>query len=136
MQEPHPENTTAASLAAAQEQRELGEPIRVFAAGSGMRIGAAFCGCLLLGAAILWTVSEIPFSFHLWFLAAFAFLLAFMLGHESHVVCPGGVIIKRRRWPEQLCRWEDVSEVVDTRVKVGVGAQLEFLGFSPRAAAE
>jgi hypothetical protein len=45
--------------------------------------------------------------------------LAYFLGKQSCLVCAGGVV-SIRFGHRQSCRWEEVSEVVDQRVKHGV----------------
>jgi hypothetical protein len=129
MQEPQQQNSPEPGVATATERQSLGEPIRAFRASPGMRIGAAVLGVVFVIIAIWWFVQDMPFSFHLWVLAALAFGIAFLAGKESHLVCPGGVIIQERNGREQHCRWEEVSEIVDSRIKMSTSANLSWLGF-------
>jgi hypothetical protein len=45
--------------------------------------------------------------------------LGYFMGKSSYLVCTGGVM-QLRLGRLQICRWEDVSEIVDIQTKQGI----------------
>jgi len=99
---------------------ELGDPIRLFRPSPGAVILLAICGIvvILMGVGLFiagwWSFGVVPIV-----LGIVVLFLGFVLTRQRLLVCPGGVIhirYGRRLW----CRWEDMAEIRDTRVKSGI----------------
>ncbi len=100
-----------------QDKSTLGDPIRTFRAKLTTRVLIALSGLVLLSGGIWLVIKDgapepgawvVTFS-----LAVLA--LAYVLGKSSYLVCPGGVI-QVRFGRRRVCRWDDVSEIVDRRI--------------------
>jgi hypothetical protein len=104
-----------------QEEPSLGEPIRAFRVKMAMRVLIGFCGLVLILLGVGWIVllqggygTAFPIV-----LGVFVVGLAFVLPKQEYLVCPGGVMVIRggnKKW----CRCEEITEIIDQRVKHGI----------------
>jgi len=103
----------------ANDENPLGEPIRVFRAKLVTRIALIVSGAVILMGGIYllieWsTIATLPLL-----LGLMAMVLGYFMGKSMILVCPRGVI--NVRWGvRQMCRWEDIGQIVDTKIKQGL----------------
>jgi hypothetical protein len=102
------------------EEQALGDPIRVFRSKWTTRASTVVSGIVVL----LCGVYVISLGFLDWGVGVLLFGiivlgLAYLLGQSKYLLCPGGMIAVRLGHTQQ-CRWEDVGEIVDTRMTQGM----------------
>ena len=118
MQQSRDANSSEPSAADNKDESALGHPIGIFRAKLTTCLLIAVSGLVMLGGGVWLVIKEgAPesgawvFTFSLVVLA-----LAYVLGKSSYLVCPGG-IIQVRFGRRRVCRWDEVSEIVDRRIK-------------------
>jgi hypothetical protein len=129
------------SRSAVNQEQALGDPIRVFRSKWTTRAAMFVSGILVL----LCGVYVMSLGFVDWGVGVLLFGicvlgLAYLMSQSKYLLCPGGVIAVRLGH-RRAYRWEDVGEIVDTRINQGMvssrrctlvkknGASLELIDF-------
>jgi hypothetical protein len=115
------EERAQTSPADSQEGDAPGDAIRVFRAKVTTRLVVVACGIVLLGAGVWLLIEMSAWGPGPWLLTLgiVVLWLAYLMGRSSYLVYRDRVV-KKRLGHEQICWWNEVSEVLDLRVKQGI----------------